>query len=180
MSFLEPQQSDLIFAMSFLHGATYNDKPGKLWLLGENECTITKVSLRTSRIGNYFIAVELNRKPCTVYGLKSKVYFVPHVEYLFNEEQVIQFLKACNYELKPKPAEMSVNEYLRHVKRRVDTFIGKQIKVVVCLYKEVRKDEYGDTVMRNKYFDEQVIVEDMRMKLIYELDWRIIFNTFYS
>lgn len=164
MSFLSDTETDILFEMSQLHAG---EKGKKLWLLGENDCTIVSMQLRQTRFKDNFIAVELKREKCFVSGLKNKVDFVNHTEFIFNADHARQFLQLCNYDLKEKPATMHLNEYLSHVKRRMDTFIGFNLKVVCSLYKQPRKDDFGRQQQRNKYYDVQEDILDMRMKLVY-------------
>ena len=161
--FLSQSELDILTELSQLHSGVYNGKKGKLWLLGVNKCVISGVYAKQTKVGNC-IAMELRRDKCFVYGMKSKVEFVPHGEYIFSEERAAELLRACDYELKPKPSDMLLSEYLRHVSRRVETFIGTRIKVVVGVYKQLRTDEFGFKESRS--YTKQEDIYDSRMKII--------------
>jgi len=176
MSFLSQEQLDILSELSQLHNGVCDGKKGKLWLIGLNDCTITDVHLKRSKIGTNFITVEFKRKPCFVHGVKTKLYFVPHTEYYFEAPPFIPLF----HELKPKPEDMPTNDYLFHVARRVKTFIGNELKVVVAICKELRKDEFGFNESRN--FLKQEDVYDSRMKIIsyhkeeVEVDYEMLYN----
>lgn len=184
--FLNYEQSDLLTEMSVLRTGYYtnsngNTSQGKLWLLGYNNCQLSACELRTAKTGVHYIVIELKRKPVNVDGLKTKVSFVPHTDILFTKD-LKNFLAGFDHVLKPKPPDMDENTYIRHVKNRVDTLIGQEIKVVVTYSYEPRRDKYGYQIERNKYYDETYKVFDWRMNVFYninrDLDWRKISSIF--
>jgi len=162
--FLSQSELDILTELSQLHSGVYNEKKGKLWKIGVNTCVISGAYAKKTRAGGYCIAMELRRDKCFVYGMKSKIDFIPHAEYIFTEERAAELLRACDYELKPRPSEMPLSDYLRHVSRRVETFIGTKIKVVVGVYKQLRKDEYGFNESRS--YTKQEDIYDSRMKIV--------------
>jgi len=174
--FLAQEQLGILSELSQLHNGVCDGKKGKLWLCGLNDCQITDVHLKQSKVGTYFITVTFKRKPCFVHGVKTKLYFVPHTEYYFDTPPFISLF----HELKPKPDDMSKNEYLTHVARRVRTFIGNELKVVVAVYKELRKDEFGFNESRNFLRQEDIL--DSRMKIIsyhkedIKVDYEMLYN----
>jgi len=176
--FLTQEQKELLQMMSILPPSAYvrdgKKIPGKLWPLGINTCTLIRSRLKKTRIGTYMLAVELVRENINVVDFKTKVSFVPHVDFL-TEETVKLFLSAFGYDLKHKPPNMANKTYLGHVRRRVDTFIGKELKVVVSYGKEQRRDEYGHAVKYHRFHDDIRDVFDYRMNVSYNigshLDW---------
>jgi len=174
--FLQQEQLDILNELSQLHNGVCNGKKGKLWLFGVNECIISDVHLNKSKIGTHFITVEFKRKPCFVHGVKTKLYFVPHTEYYFDAPPFISLF----HKLKPKPDDMSKNDYLYQVARRTRTFIGNELKVVVAVYKELRKDEFGFNESRNFLRQEDIL--DSRMKIVsyhkedVKVDYEMLYN----
>lgn len=184
--FLTQSQEDLIKIMSVLRNGYYNNDKGdvvsgKLWLLGYNTCQLSNVELRTAKTGVHYIIVELKRKPVHVYGLKTKVSFVPYVDILFTKN-LKNFLGGLGHYLKPKPSDMEENVYIRHVKNRLDILIGTEMDVVVTYSREPRKDKYGYQLERNVFYYETEKVFDWRMNVFYntkkDLDWRKISSIF--
>ena len=190
MIFLE--NTDILMDMSQLVSVSYvnkngNKSLGKLWLLGENECIISDCNIATARNGNKYIMVEFKRNPAPIYGLKGKVSFTPHIEFFF-DNKIGSLCAACGHELGVKPTDMDFNTYFTHVKRRVDTFIGNKLKVVVSRYNELRTDKYGDNFVRegNYIVDHDVYDNRMRIESFHhieervEVDWNMLKNIFYG
>lgn len=178
MNFLD-EEADILTELSELHAT----KSGKLLLNGENVVKLVKAELINNK--NPYIQCTFTRKPANVYGLIGKVSFAPHLEFFFNYERLAELCKAFGHELGSKPPEMMFKDYYSHVVRRLNTFTGRELKVVTAAYKERRKDGYGDEVSRNKYYDELEEVWDWRVKVLsfhaleenVKIDWNLIYNT---
>ena len=154
MSFLSHNELEILYELASLRNGWYtnsngNTSKGKLWLLGENECTLSGCELKLSRFNENYITVEFKRAPLWIDGLKTKVAFIPHTEFYFNEKGLKELCLACGHILKERPSDMSVSTYLSHVYKRVNTFIGTKLKASVSHYKEAAKDAYGETKMKD-------------------------------
>ena len=154
MSFLSHTELTILSELAALRNGWYtnsngNKSKGKLWIIGENECTISGCELKQSKFNDNYITVEFKRAPLWIDGLKTKVSFIPHTEFYFNEKGLIELCAACGHTLGERPPEMNLNTYLSHVYRRVNTFIGTKIKVVISSRKEAATDTYGETKMKN-------------------------------
>lgn len=187
--FLEQEEKDILKELSILRVGYYtnsrgNRSTGKLWLLGENECVLSGVNLGYGKNGMSYIVAELKRKSENVLDLKTPVSFIVHEEYLF-ENRLKEFCSAFEHDLKPRPRDMEINTYIRHVFNRLKLFVGQRLKVAVSLYNEPQMDGYGSNVMRNKYYDRQEQVKYWRMNLVFyninetkDLDYWKIYRKF--
>ena len=164
--FLGQEELDLLCEMSSLKGTS--DK--RLWTLGVNQCKLTQNELKQSKKGNYYLEIELTRQPMSIYGYKNKVKFPPITDYIFEQEQAKELCSCFGWYLKEKPSDMNGNAYFSHVYRRVNTFIGKELSVVIWHYRQLRKDKYGDVVLWNKTYDERVEIYDWRQKVFYNIE----------
>ena len=184
MSFLN--DTSLLNRMSQLPNGYFTNSNGKtstakLWLLGENDCEIVKCHLKKGKFGAY-IALDLKRKPFTLLN-GQKVSFVPHTENIY-EKRLSEVCEAFGHKLNQRPSDMSVETYLRHVKNRLDLFIGEPVKVAVRYSKEVRKDDYGRPIEFAKYYDVTEQREDWRMScymfynINFDIDWYEISRIF--
>ena len=189
--FLSTTQDDLLSQLAILRNGYYENKNGtqtkaKLFFLGENVCTLAEVYFRFDKNNKMYLGCVFVKSPEFVHGLKTKLSFIRHTEYIFNEEKVIELCAAFGHELKPKPDTMPFNDYIGHVYRRVKTFIGKELKVAIRYEKERKTDDFGDSVMRQVYYDRQDEVWFWRMKIdmFYgineqkEVDWLKISSIF--
>ena len=88
--FLSQSELDILTELSQLHTGVYDGKKGKLWLIGLNKCVISGVYLKKTKFGNC-IAMELRRDKCFVYGMKNKVDFVPHGEYILPKNALLNY-----------------------------------------------------------------------------------------
>ena len=104
---------------------------------------------------------------CDYTGKQS---FAPHIEYYFDAP--LELSLAFGHKIKEKPEDMGHNVYMSHVFRRIKTFTGKWLRVVVVHYREERLDDFGDTEKRvgrvnmigMEYEYEYVDVVDRRMR----------------
>ena len=170
MSFLSTKQKDLLFAMSVLQTGAYTNKngtvsKGKLFLMGENVCTLSEAYYKLDKNKKAYLECVFTRRPEFVEGLKTKIGFVRHSEFIFDYERAKELCAAFGKELKPQRPHEDFNAYFRRVCKGVDTFVGRQLKVSVSYSKELKTDEYGDTVLRNVYYDRQDEVWFWRMSI---------------
>ena len=187
---LTENQNQLLNVMAVLRGESYekNGKrvSGKMFLLGENLCSLSEVRFRAARNGSVFIEVTFTRKPASIAGYSSKIIFAPFMEFIFDYDRARDLCAAFNWELKPQPSDMPFNVYFKHVAARIRTFIGQELKVAVSYYKETRTDKDGNDVMYQRYFDKKEAVSDWRQKIdaFYEknacvvTDWKEISRIF--
>jgi hypothetical protein len=190
--FLEENDYQRLVLLSNLRTTKYTNSngtkvSGKLFLLGVNIAKLASCTLNAAKNGNYFLTVEITRKAAPIVGLMSKVTFAPHLDFVFNYERVNELCKAFGHELKPCPDSMQWNVYLSHVKRRVDTFVGKELKVSVMYVKQYRKDDYGFVEQRNVYYDLKRDIEDYRQEMTFHcidedvtIDWDVVEHRFNS
>jgi hypothetical protein len=170
MSFLKQEHRDLLYAMSVLQTGTYTNKngtqsKGKLFFIGENECTLSNAYYKLDKNNKAYIECVFTRKPEFVDGLKTKISFVRHSEFIFDYNRAKELCAAFGKELKEQRHDEDFNSYFRRVYKGVDTFIGRQLKVSVLYSKELKTDDYGEAVMRNVYYDRQDEVWFWRMKI---------------
>lgn len=158
-----------------------------MFLLGENVIKLIDSSLYADKNGKYYITAKFSRKPASILGLKSKVTFATHIEYIFDYDRTHEICNAFGHELKTKPEDMEFNEYMTHLWRRVKSFKGKEVKVIVGYTKELRRDKYGIIAQRVVGFNETSDISDYRQELdFYTLDskvkpdWYVIQHKFYS
>lgn len=119
-----------------------NKATKRAFLNGINIATLEKVKLSQSRTGRLYIELTFTRKPQIIHG--SKEQFAPLVDYLFfPSDKLIELCNAFGHELKPIPDAYPIVSYLRHVAQRINTFLGKELKVAVKTYNDVVKDDYG-------------------------------------
>jgi len=189
--FLNTEQEQLLSTMSNIVTQTYykNGKKytAKMILLGENIVKLESCVYNISKIGSAFLMLSFTRKPTDIIGYKTKILFAPHTEVIFNYERAKELCKAFEWDLKEKPSEMPFNDYFKHVYRRVNTFIGRELKVSVSYYKELRKDEYGFNAQEIVYYDLTKDIIDWRAKVVFYnineqiyLDWCDISSNFVS
>lgn len=174
MMFLNNEEIELLTEMSILRTGyhIHNGKQtkGKLFLLGENECTLTGASYRLDKNGKAFIECIFKRNPCFVDGLKTKIAFVPHSLFVFDYDQANELCKAFGTPLKPQPDTEQFNDYFRRVCKGVNTFVSKKVKVAVSYSKHRRTDEYGEGVMKQIYYDREDEVWDWRVNMLFNID----------
>lgn len=181
--FLNEQQERLLTEMALLRPSSYvnsngNKVSGKMWPLGLNWGQLIGVRLQDTKNGNKCIVCEFKRKPMDVIGYKTKITFAPHQEYIFDYDKAAEICHGYNYELKSKPDDMDLNTYLTHVARRIATFRGAWVQMVVEYKLEPRMDEYGFQEERNVYYNLKEKVFDWRMECMFynindqiDLDW---------
>ena len=93
--FLNNTDHQQLLEMSILRATKYKNSKGvrvsgKLLLLGDNTVKLANISLREAINGKYYIILTFTRKPASIEGLKSKVTFAPHWEFLFDYEILLK------------------------------------------------------------------------------------------
>jgi len=118
-----------------------NKTTKRVFLNGLNLCRLERATLKKGR--SYYFELEFLRKPEYVFDRKE--YFANLVDYVFEPHtRIAELLFAFGHELKPMPEGYDVLAYLRAVLRRVNTFIGRELKVAVFAYNDIVRDEYGN------------------------------------
>ena len=189
--FLKHDDHQKLVEMSLLRSMKYiNNKgtkvSGKLFLLGENIAKLGGIVLKKAVNGKYYIVLTFTRKSADIVGLKTKVTFAPHLDFVFDYERANEICTAFGHELKPKPDDMEMNEYMTHVARRLRTFVGREVKVLVSYTKEPRKTPYGFVKQRVSGFNETCDITDFRQKMAFygvgedvETKWHVIQHEFF-
>ena len=190
--FLKHDDHQKLVEMSLLRSTKYiNSKgtkvSGKLFLLGENIAKLSGISLKKTVNDKYYIVLTFTRKAANILGLKTKVTFAPHLDFVFDHERASDICTAFGHELKPKPEDMEMNIYMTHVARRFRTFMGRDVNVLVSYTKEPRKTPYGFVKQRVSGFNETCDITDFRQKMAFysvdsqvQPDWTTIENMFYN
>ena len=190
--FLEKDQHATLNKMAELYTQKYyNSKgnlvSGKLMLIGLNRVKLVAVSGGTSVNNNVYISCVFTRKPEHVIGYKTKISFTPHIEYFFNYDRIKEFCEAMGHDLKPKPEDMSNKDYMRHLYRRIRTFIGREVFILVGHKFDHIRDEYGDKKKKVLYYDMSIdmiirrveVISFHREKDIVSADeWNVLYNMF--
>lgn len=133
---------------------------GKLWLIGLNPCWLYRVDMFDGK--SKYITCIFKRAPRHVHGLMTKIAFVPHREFYFTFEQLSSLCGAFGHDLKEKPSTMPQDTYTEHVYKRLRTFVGRKLQMVVATLKDMKTDLYGVQKMRPLYYN--LDIEDFYWK----------------
>lgn len=150
-------KSDLS-AMGRLCSQSYINSTGtkvvaKMMPLGINRVKLASVGYGTARNGNIYISMIFTRPKSFVSCVTTKVTWSPQQEFIFDEEKASMVCNIFDYNLKPKPDDMDLNDYMIPVAARINTFIGKEIEILIGYEKVLKKDSYGQ-VMRSIVYRE--------------------------
>lgn len=157
--FLTRDNYDLVQDMPNLRSAVVINDKGKevlkkKFLLGINEAKISKVSLRKTKKDSLYIKVEFERKSCVMNG--TRINFAPFTDRFFKIEdedsssfgRIQQLIRELGEDLKPRPANYPIEDYIKAVARRIRDNSTSTIKVAVRLNKELIRDDYGELESR--------------------------------
>lgn len=107
--------------------------------LGENTIKLQEVKLKKNR-EVLFIHLSFQPSPAVINGVKQRI--APIVSTLF-EDSLNSVGVLYNHIFAPRPAKMERLEYLQHVCRRLNTWIGLEIKAFIQYKKFLIRDNYG-------------------------------------
>lgn len=156
-----------------------NKSTRKAWINGINEAELVEVMLKQGDNKGYYFETTFTRQAETIRGRRE--YFAPLTDYIFYpSEKLYEFCRAFGHELKPRPSDMAIEVYLKHVLARLNTFVHRKIKLAVKAYKDVLRGEYGEAETRITYQGDIEEVSVVRMDIISygeKLNWLLWIDT---
>jgi hypothetical protein len=136
---------EAFYELFLIHKSTGENSKGNdlrmpICPLGVHEVKITEVKLKKKKT-TLFIQLSFQPSPEIVDGKKERIAVI--VSTLF-EETVNDIGRLYDHTFKPKPETMEKLEYLQHVCRRLQTWIGVRVQAGIAYDKSVFRDAYGD------------------------------------
>ena len=189
---IEEQQVGELAVMSRLRSQKYYDSKGrqqvgKLMPMGLNVVKLASVYHAIAKNGNVYISVIFTKPKSNVVQLKTKIDWTPQQEFIFDYDKAREVCNVFSHELNPCPYDMDLNTYMMHVARRIKTFIGREVEILIAYEKEAKIDEYGEAVKRIAYRDDSDLVEYYTASVVRYFkvgegreDWHLLYNMFYG
>lgn len=155
---LNHKHEEILSELSIPRRVWYTTNTGKRskgtgWLPGVNTCKLIDVNFSVKN--KPYIICTFRRDPVRFWYNDSKTSFVAYSAFLFDYEAFSDVCGAYGHPLAERPLEMDSARYTWFVAKRLQTFIGKEIKVVTSIFKEYVTDEYGEREQRNVYYNKQ-------------------------